>query len=779
MSFLANIYKDLKIYFTKNGLISAILALILPLFLLPTLIFGVDDLSSQKMVTSFPIAIRDNDNTPMSHSLITQLREIDLFSQVRLLTKETDNDAIAAGAVAVATIPKDFFYDLYTMSDCPVNVTVNSAFPVQSELFVSVFRSVMGIIDANHAAAIGVYTFVYGDLTPELISQMRAETGDKLVYDALGRQRFFADLAVSPDLPAALTRRLSACVLGVMAIFFALTSAKTLPEERRLGVLPRLRATGTGISGFVLSKLLSAALLSLPVVALSAALIKMSFFYVLVVYLALLVCAFSVMGTIAAAANSAATTQRIGNVILLLSLVLGGTLWPSAALPELLRPLSNLALPHYAQMALEARASGLDFYETAGLLWPLAVIAAVPPLLLPLVRALPVRQYQQNIMAAAGELPESGRTTGTLYRAVRLTVFRLRQATGGPGTLILTLAAALVCGLCARELRAPGAGSLRIAVWDRDGTELSAELVEALGSSQGVDVAELSGDSARRALLTGEREGLVIIGRGYGRAMIAGEATPLTFEAAPSSVSARAARELVAGRAVAQYRALEAQAEAAAMLGRELDETDILRLRQAISAAAEQLPPLYNVTYTEGQPPADPFAPGPVGLGCLAALFTLLTAGAYAAAPDARSADRRLRAIPGGPAVGIISDMGALTGLGLAVMLLVVLPAGEGPEVIPAAIAGSLCMASLSLLLNTVSAAEGRVDTLAPLAALFICILGGSFMDTSVLAGGLRAATYLSPAALAALPWKISVPALLAYAAVLLASVVWKRVAKR
>ena len=63
-------------------------------------------------------------------------------------------------------------------------------------------------------------------------------------------------------------RRLLACVLSMVALFFPLLAVKTLPEELSLGVLPRFRGIGGRIAGFVLSKLAVSLLLTLPTLAL-------------------------------------------------------------------------------------------------------------------------------------------------------------------------------------------------------------------------------------------------------------------------------------------------------------------------------------------------------------------------------------------------------------------------------------------------------------------------------------------------------------------------------
>lgn len=745
--FFSALYKDIKLFLSAAG----IFAVILPILLLPALSLGFES-GSGTFLDSFPIAVRDEDGTVMSRALITQLQDIELFSEVRVLTEgETDEEALRDGAVAVATIPKDFFYKVYRMDDCPVEVTVNTGMTPECTVFQSVFTSIMGIIRANHASALGTYTFVYGDLTQELIKEMRAETGDRLVLDALGRQRVFTNLMEEADLPAALTRRLAACVLGVLAIFFALSSAKTLPEERRLGVLPRLRAMGRRSGPFILSKFLASLVPALPALALTAALTGMSFWYITFIYILLLFAAFGCMTAVSALAGSAASAQRAGSVILLLSLALSGTLWPVASLPEALRPVSMLTLPHYALLALEARNAGIDMAPLPAMLWPLGCIGLAGftvTAISPYIRRPAGTGGKRGLPGAAPQGEDKSPRRKTAGRILGIGLIRWKLVTGGAWALAVTLAAAAVCGVCAGGISSAQASSLRLAVCDRDGTEYSRALAARLEDAEGVELEAVELEEGRTQLLTGEREGLIIIGRGYSKALREGTDTPLSFESSAASVTAQAAREIVAGEVIGQIRSLEARGEASRLLGRELSYREGLELQEAIDKAAGELGEMYIIRHTAGAAPADPFAPGAMSFACLAALFILLTAAGRLSGPDARAAERRLASLPQGGVMGMTADMAALTALGAAVMLAATVPAGLGLWDIPAALAGSVCMSALALALSSFTAAEGRVDTLAPLTALFICVLGGCFIDLDVMPKVLRSAALLSPAAL-------------------------------
>ena len=113
---LAVCYKDFCLFVGGSGW----LILILPFVLLFALRAGLGEGTGETYVRPFPVAVRDLDDTVMSRSLMAQMSEVELFCEVHKAKEETDQELLAEGMAAVVTIPEDFFYDLYTMEDCPV-----------------------------------------------------------------------------------------------------------------------------------------------------------------------------------------------------------------------------------------------------------------------------------------------------------------------------------------------------------------------------------------------------------------------------------------------------------------------------------------------------------------------------------------------------------------------------------------------------------------------------------------------------------------------------------
>lgn len=754
--------KDLRLFAGGMGVFS----LVLPLLLLCALRLGMGDLAAQSYVQSFPIAVRDLDGTIMSRSLLSQMSRLELFSEVWDLTQDdTDADALERGAAAVVTVPKDFFYDLYTMEDCPVYASLNEDMPLESTLFRAIFSSVMDIIRSDQAAGRGLYRFCYGELTPELEQQLYSEASAHLIQDALGRQLVFSGQVQLSDLQGALERRLLASVLSVLAVFFALSAVKTLPEELRLGVLPRYRAAGGSTAAFVLSKLLLSVLLTLPTLALILLVLSPEGGWrTAAVSLILTLGAFGVLLGLAAWLGSPAAVQRWGNLILLLSLALGGTLW--TRLPGLLGTLGRHTLPGYALLALEALSRGGGSGEVLGLLWPVLAAGALGVCLAALALSRPRRDTAGSKSSASHPEPAvPAALLGTPARLAGLAGVKLRAMSGGLPGLAAMLAAAVICGLAANAAQ-NGVTQLRLGVCDLDGSPLSQELVEFLTRQDGLETAVYTPDQGLRAILLGDAEGLLTIPEGYGDALRRGEQPQLDYQSAASAVTAQGAREIIAGQAAVQASLQRAIRQAGERLGHTLSEEEERRLTAVIAQELEEAPAAFQIETLSGAPVPPPFLPGSMSFAALAALLLCLTAAGWCAGADGRHVQQRMFSLPRGGVLSWGSSCAALTALGFVLCLAVLLPGGErSAAALLAALAYSFCVAALALVLTRLTAQEGRVDGLAPFLALILCLLGGCFLDFTQLSPALGALSLAAPPGLAVRGAQGSLPALVVLAA--------------
>ena len=742
--------KDLRLFRSGSGLI----CLLLPLVLLLALRAGAGSLLRQPYLEPFPVAVRDEDRTVMSRSLITQLEQVELFSQVVRAEGETDAELLEQGCAAVVTIPKDFFYTLYRMEQDVVEVSLNRGMPLEASLLRAVFSSVMEIVEADQAAGRAVFRFCYGDLSPERQRELREETSGLLLLDALGRQTVFDGAAEAAQAQDSLERSLLACALSVLCLFFPLSAVRTLPEELASGILPRFRAAGGKLWAFYLSKLLTAWLVALPSLGLLLVLEPQGWAMTLLLTALLFCGGFGLLLLAAAWAGEVSGAQRLGDLILLLSLVLGGSLYAPELMPGFARALGRLTLPWYARRGLELIGAGGGVVELLVLVWPVPAAGLGLTVLSAWVlgRRRPIGGRSMET-AAPGPEPGAVPVCGGPIRLLGATGWKLKAMSGGLSGTAGLLAAVTLCGvLAASALNSGGPESLRLAAALEEPSPMGEELLDRVAAMEGVSLERVGPREGERLLRHGAVEGLLLIGSDYDRALELGTELPLHYTGAGPAVTVRAAREIVAGQVVAQKARQWGLREAAQRLGRALEPSEEAALLAEMDRQAAEAEKLYRIGELgrADAVPADPFAPSQLGFAALAVMLTLLTWGAWTARPDSRRVSLRLGSLPGGGLLSGGSDSLALLTVGLLTGLCALLPGGvPTARSLGALTAYVVCVAGLSLWLCRLGGLSGRVDGLAPFLALIGCLAGGCFGDLGQIAPGLRTVSLFTPQGLA------------------------------
>ena len=341
-SLLCALYKDLRLFHRGGGWLS----LLLPLFLLPLMLLLLRP--SDFTVRPFPVAVKDEDRSFMSRSLIEQLRELPLFSEIRVIPEgETEERALSEGAAAAVTIPKDFFYSAYRYQGEPVKLSLNSSRPEEAAIFGELFRSVMGIMETEQAVSESVYALCFpGPLSEEKKEEMYESSSKLLLRAVLRRGLIFDERPEKKELSRALLIRILSAVLFFLAFLLPLSILRSEAEERRMGVLPRFLLSGGSRSAFFLSKLLLSLFLFLP-----PCLLLLLPLHSLGVQEPALFLLFSVLELFASFLFLSGLTMLFsggrplllfGNLFLAGSLLLGGSFLDPASLPPLLRSLSDL-----------------------------------------------------------------------------------------------------------------------------------------------------------------------------------------------------------------------------------------------------------------------------------------------------------------------------------------------------------------------------------------------------------------------------------------------------
>ena len=764
----ALLLKDLTLFLRGAGLV----ALLLPFLLLLFFVKEKESLLSDVTLKPFPIAIRDEDETYMSRTLIHMVGEVELFSKVDVVKEESDAELFAKGYAAVTTIPKDFFYEMYVSDKRPALLSLNEGMPLQATLYRAVFTSVMDVIRMEEAAHYGMYFFVYGKLNRQQKIDAYNETSENLFLDILGRQQVFDSDLLHSDAPSSDLRRLVSILLSVVTVLFLTGFLSSVPEERKKRILPRFAALGGNPFYFAFSRYLLFLLFLTPILIavclLDVQAGRLFLFLCLLVPVSAVFLAFSALGLYVSGARM---MRRVGSVYLLFSLILSGTIWPLRGLPVWMSYLQRLTLPDQFRMILEMPTlteSGREMIPFLLVHLFLFLFGWMLPRFyrpkreeeqrkkgrstfqnraevaenLQTERGMNCAEVAENAQTVAEEDRPKGRTK-TLFRGCLLTLSKLRLIAGRrreAGGMILVL---LLCGALTAFLQKGEDREIHLLIWDEDQTQRSAELVERMTKVDGLRVSlkdrkEAEGER-KRDLITGDAEGMLVIPSGYGRAIVTGKDARLHFESKASAFSNQGLREIIAGQNNILKAEARARLEAQKRLSHPLSEQENHDLSQWMKREESTFPPLYKIeTEKETEPEGslkDPFAPDSFHFAIFGVMILLFAEAEVFASVDHRRVERRMRAYPQGLLMMRFSDLAALVLTGGGVLLCFLLPGRAVFQRFVPVLLFLIILASLALLLAYRSKNAGRSGAIAPYLALLLGLGGGCFTDVSAFSG--------------------------------------------
>ena len=766
----ALLLKDLTLFLRGAGLV----ALLLPFLLLLFFAKEKESLLSDVTLKPFPIAIRDEDETYMSRTLIHMVGEVELFSKVDVVKEESDAELFAKGYAAVTTIPKDFFYEMYVSDKRPALLSLNEGMPLQATLYRAVFTSVMDVIRMEEAAHYGMYFFVYGKLNRQQKNDAYNETSENLFLDILGRQQVFDSNLLHSDAPSSDLRRLVSILLSVVTVLFLTGFLSSVPEERKKRILPRFVALGGNPFYFAFSRYLLFLLFLTPILIavclLDVQVGRLFLFLCLLVPVSAVFLAFSALGLYVSGARM---MRRVGSVYLLFSLILSGTIWPLRGLPVWMSYLQRLTLPDQFRMILEMPTlteSGREMIPFLLVHFCLFLFGWMLPRFYRPKREEEQREKGRNTFQNRAEVAENLQTergvnraevaenaqtvveedrpkgrTKTLFRCGLLTLSKLRLIAGRrreAGGMILVL---LLCGFLTAFLQKGEGREIHLLIWDEDQTQRSAELVERMTKVDGLRVSlkdrkEAEGER-KRDLITGDAEGMLVIPSGYGRAIVTGKDARLHFESKASSFSNQGLREIIAGQNNILKAEARARLEAQKRLSHPLSEQENHDLSQWMKREESTFPPLYKIeTEKETEPEGsfkDPFAPDSFHFAIFGVMILLFAEAEVFASVDHRRVERRMRACPQGVFVMRFSDLAALVLTGGGGLLCFLLPGQVVFYRFIPVLLFLIILASLALLLAYRSKNAGRSGAIAPYLALLLGLGGGCFTDVSAFSGPL------------------------------------------
>ena len=738
--FLAALKKDFNLFFKKGGLFS----LLLPLLLLPLFLFFFQGDSGQML--SFPVSIIDEDETLMSRTLIRQMEEVELFSEVHKISREEISEELEKGSVGILRIPKDFFYTAYRFQGEPVELILNEKRPTEAAILESVFTSVMKIMEKEQETSLAVFHTAYGEtLSAKQEEVLYEKASERLLSAVLKRQLIFQDEEIKANLELALLMRIFSALLFLFLSFVSLSVISAVPEEEKRGIVSRFRQMGGW--GFYLSKFIVLSFLSLVFLGLSLLLLHQMLSFSLeslllfsaYYFFSLLGFYFFFMGLFTVVKD-----ERLGKnlsiSLIFLILLFTGRLFSAGRIPFSIARFSPISI---TTIVLEGLRRGygvksLLSFVLSLITWFLIGIFLRFLGLLFEKRVFPRKQEKKKFLDGASS-KGSKRSYGEnlLMKLLPFPLWRGFTLMGRTAGILLFLSFCLLLGKYAEDKQTE---SLQIYLLNEDHGEWSKELIYALEEEKGIAISLISTEEKAEKLLYGDKEGVLSIQKGYSDHPDGKEL--LLYESASSSLSEMAVREIVAALVATEKIDRTAEDYLSSILGKDLSLEEEQALKEN-EANYKRKTPLYTVEEKNGRAEEELFSPKREAVYAFLLYFFLFSLAGVQGEREEKRVYSRVKSIR----YGKLRYLGSLFLFFLFISLCfyIVLHLSFSFFAMLSVFSYTVFLFGFSRLISTRFLGEGAETGISLNLGLFFSLIGGAFMDFSALSGLLQYLPRFSP----------------------------------
>lgn len=737
--FLAALKKDMCLFFRKGGLFS----LLFPLLLLPLFLFFFRGNSGG--LQAFPVSVIDEDETLMSKTLIRQMEEVELFSEVHKISRDDISEELEKGSVGVLRIPKDFFYTAYRFQGEPVELILNERRATESAILESVFTSIMKIMEKEQEMSLAVFHTAYGEkLSASEEEELYHRASERLLNSVLKRQLIFQNEEIRANVAFALVMRIASALLFLFLSFISLSMVSAVPEEEKKGIVSRFRQMGG--RGFYLSKFLLLLLLALPALALSLLFLYRSFalspelllFFALYYNLSLLSFYLFFWG-IFSLVREERLAKNFSVCLIFLLLLFTGRLFSAGRLPFSLARFSPISIN---AVLLEGLRRG---YSPARLM-PFVLPLGLFLLLGVLLRFAHSFSEKRGLLEKETAFPKSrGFEEGSFGKTFLMHCLPFPAWRGYIllGRTVGVLFFLLFCLCLGRYAEDKTQEKIAVYLVNEDGGEWSRELIRDLDEEKSLEIRFIPEKEKEEKLLYGDKEGVLTIRKGYTGDRE--EKGKLLYESGSASLSEMGLREIVAAVVAGEKIERGANDYLSSLLGREIraGEQDLLTKNQK---QYKRTSPLYTVRKQNGATREELFSPRREAVYAFLLYFFLFSLASVAGEGEEKRVAARLQSIAGASRRYLIGLF--LVFLGISLCFFFALRLDFSFNAMLSLLSYTLFLFGFSRFLSVRVLGEGAETGLSLNLGLFFCLSGGAFMDFTALSGWIKYLPYLSPVGL-------------------------------
>jgi len=357
MSGFTAIFKnDLKIIF--KDLKALLMLLVLPVLAVLLVSSAMAPLlEHSKFIEPFKIVLVDNDKSPWTGLLASQLRNLDIVEKIIFADEEEARRLIEnEEAAAAIIIPENLAESIDYWEPKSGKVLGSSVKYLESQLVKNVGFVGSDAVSSGIAALSVIYDietekgYRFEEAQEEINRAFEAFVNLVLDRKAVIREEEYDKRGIDPVVYYAMS------LMSVFIMFSSIPCMKLLTDERRLGILSRLNAAPvpsfhTAASKLVLSLMISAAqfiviLIFIRIAGGREAVSSIGSMIPVFLTTSFAAAAFSIF--VASISSTGSAADLIANLSILLMVVVGGSLYPLSSLPAICRRLSVLTISRWS-----------------------------------------------------------------------------------------------------------------------------------------------------------------------------------------------------------------------------------------------------------------------------------------------------------------------------------------------------------------------------------------------------------------------------------------------
>lgn len=617
----AIIYRDIRSLQIKSLLLSYALAALF----FGSVWLGLGGLHSASLLQAFPIAVRNEDDTLISKNIVYQISKMEIFSEVYHVKGESNEALIEEGYVGVLTIPKDFFYKVYTFDNEPIEIALASSNSIQAMFLQEIIVSAMDIITTNQAARLGEYTYLYGEDVD--IQAVYEEASKDILGDLLQRHGIYASDGESYPPERILAYRLAALGIGILAMFFTCNAVRSMLKDENGGVYARMPVYPWERCLISIWHILYTYLLLLPIiVAVERGLMHNHYLYIL--SLCMIVIFYVGYVFLKIWLRDESLYNRISGLLLAVLIFTSGQIWNINIFGDFYQHIirynpiyrMNLSLLTENLSDMYKLLSGVGILYLFYLIKPKVFIRMREPLLYSCrcnIRWLQISMIKAYLMM--------GRWQGVLWT--------------------LAVAALLAAGFS--DVRIPKKARITLAVVDYERTKESQALLTDL--SEDMEIVWVDEKIADRYIMENKIEGKLVLTQ-------EGE---VILRTSPLSKTKEAIKELISSKILSYRIQKRIEEDIAIKRGSALSEAERGELRVVLSEVTRKIQKVYTIRYSDHEIKESYFMPD-IFRFILYILFLNLLLGFYVIANDSSQGIEKRLSVLSGKGLAFWSDCCAM-----------------------------------------------------------------------------------------------------------------------